>query len=72
MIKETGAKYMVMDGDVPVVESGGTVDFAYGDSPYPKAKVDRVLHDGDEVSSATPCWLLTRRRVTRGAARPGR
>jgi metallo-beta-lactamase class B len=49
VIDETGAKYMVMDGDVPVVESGGTLDFAYGDSPYPKAKVDRVLHDGDEV-----------------------
>ncbi len=49
VIGETGAKYMVMDGDVPVVESGGTLDFAYGDSPYPKAKVDRVLHDGDEV-----------------------
>lgn len=49
IIKETGAKYMVMDADVPVVESGGTEDFAYGDSPYPKAKVDRVLHDGDEV-----------------------
>jgi metallo-beta-lactamase class B len=49
VIRETGAKYMVMDGDVPVVESGGVLDFAYGDSPYPKAKVDRVLHDGDEV-----------------------
>jgi metallo-beta-lactamase class B len=49
IIKETGAKYMVMDGDVPVVESGGALDFAYGNSPYPKAKVDRVLHDGDEV-----------------------
>jgi metallo-beta-lactamase class B len=49
VVKETGAKYMVMDGDVPVVESGGATDFAYGDSPYPKAKVDRVLHDGDEV-----------------------
>jgi metallo-beta-lactamase class B len=49
VIKETGAKYMVMDGDVPVVESGGALDFAYGNSPYPKAKVDRVLHDGDEV-----------------------
>jgi metallo-beta-lactamase class B len=49
VIRETGAKYMVMDGDVPVVESGGTLDFAYADSPYPKAKVDRVLHDGDEV-----------------------
>jgi len=49
VIRETGAKYMVMDGDVPVVESGGALDFAYADSPYPKAKVDRVLHDGDEV-----------------------
>src|SRR3982750_3856356 len=49
VIGETGAKYMVMDDDVPVVESGGALDFAYGDSPYPRAKVDRVLHDGDEV-----------------------
>ena len=52
-IKElTGAKYMVMDGDVPVVESGGKSDFHYGSDPgmlYPPAKVDRVLHDGDEV-----------------------
>jgi len=48
----TGAKYMVMDADVPVVESGGKQDFQYGNSPdnlYPPAKVDRVLHDGDEV-----------------------
>jgi metallo-beta-lactamase class B len=45
----TGAKYMVMDGDVPVVESGGAKDFAYADRHYPVAKVDRVLHDGDEV-----------------------
>jgi metallo-beta-lactamase class B len=50
--KLTGAKYMVMDGDVSVVESGGKTDFHYGNSPgtyYPPAKVDRVLHDGDEV-----------------------
>jgi metallo-beta-lactamase class B len=48
----TGAKYMVMDADVPVVESGGKDDFFYGGDPaqrYPVAKVDRVLHDGDEV-----------------------
>lgn len=51
----TGAKYMVMDADVPVVQSGGAEDFAYGGSVgkpegrYPKAHVDRVLHDGDEV-----------------------
>jgi len=48
----TGAKYMVMDADVPVVESGGKIDFVYGDDRtmwYPVTKVDRVLHDGDEV-----------------------
>ena len=48
----TGAKYMVMDGDVSVVESGGKTDFQYWNSPtslYPPTKVDRVLHDGDEV-----------------------
>lgn len=52
-IKEmTGASYMVMDADGPVVESGGKSDFQYGNSPsslYPPTKVDRVLHDGDEV-----------------------
>ena len=48
----TGAKYMVMDGDVAVVESGGKADFQYGNDPamlYPAVKVDRVLHDGDHV-----------------------
>jgi metallo-beta-lactamase class B len=52
-IKElTGAAYMVMDADVPVVESGGKADFQYGnrsDFLYKSVKVDRVLHDGDEV-----------------------
>jgi len=45
----TGAQYMVMDSDVPVVESGGAKDFFYPHDTYPPAKVDRVLHDGDEV-----------------------
>jgi metallo-beta-lactamase class B len=49
LIKETGAQYMVMDGDVSVVESGGATDFAYAKDTYPPAKVDRVLHDGNEV-----------------------
>jgi metallo-beta-lactamase class B len=49
LIKETDAKYMVMDGDVDVVESGGATDFAYGKDTYPKAMVSRVLHDGSEV-----------------------
>lgn len=47
--KLTGAQYMVMEGDVPVVESGGKADFQYSDGLYPPAKVDRVLHDGEEV-----------------------
>jgi metallo-beta-lactamase class B len=49
----TGAKYMVMEGDVPVVESGGKADFQYGSDSamlYPPARVDRVLHDGDQVT----------------------
>jgi metallo-beta-lactamase class B len=54
VIKDTGAKYEVMDADVPVVESGGKLDFNYGDKGgvnlYPPTKVDRVLHDGDTVS----------------------
>lgn len=53
VVRLTGAKYMVMDADVPVVESGGKADFFYGDTPsdlYPPAKVDRVLHDGDTVT----------------------
>lgn len=52
-IKElTGARYMVMDADVPVVESGGKADFQYGRDAamlYKPVKVDRILHDGDEV-----------------------
>ena len=51
MVKEaTGAQYMVMDADVPVVESGGKADFQYGSSSlYAPTKVDRVLHDRSEV-----------------------
>nr|WP_219860713.1 subclass B3 metallo-beta-lactamase B3SU2-1 [uncultured bacterium]QWJ89342.1 subclass B3 metallo-beta-lactamase B3SU2-1 [uncultured bacterium] len=50
--KLTGAKYMVMEPDVSVVESGGKTDFQYGNDPttlYKPTKVDRVLHDGEEV-----------------------
>ena len=51
ILAQTHAKYMVMDGDVPVVESGGATDFAYGPKPqYPRAHVDRTLHDGDTVT----------------------
>jgi metallo-beta-lactamase class B len=53
LVKElTGAKYMVMDADVPEIEAGGKGNFQYGNSPgslFKPAKVDRVLHDGDQV-----------------------
>jgi metallo-beta-lactamase class B len=53
VVRETGAKNMVMEGDVSVAESGGRTDFL-SPSPnipgYPPVHVDRVLHDGDTVS----------------------
>ena len=53
VVKDTGAKYEVMDADVPTVESGGKLDFQYNNVKeylYPEVKVARVLHDGDTVS----------------------
>src|SRR5262249_38730220 len=53
--KLTGAKYMVMEADAPVVESGGKTDFQYGAVPealYAPTHVDRALHDGEEVKLA--------------------
>ena len=47
--KLTRAQYMVMDADVSVVESGGAADPNYPNDRYPAMKVDRVLHDGEEV-----------------------
>ena len=49
----TRARYEVMDSDVPVVESGGRTDFQFSRDKamwFPPAHVDRVLHDGDQVS----------------------
>jgi metallo-beta-lactamase class B len=48
----TGAKYMVMQEDVDVVESGGKIDFHYANDPqfmFPPTKVDQVLRDGEQV-----------------------
>jgi metallo-beta-lactamase class B len=48
----TGAKYMVMDADVSVVESGGRTDFQYANDPtmrFPATRVDRALHDGETI-----------------------
>jgi metallo-beta-lactamase class B len=52
ILRLTGAKYEVMDADVSVVETGGRTDFNYGaeaDQHYPRAHVDRILHDGSTV-----------------------
>ena len=52
IVRETGAKNMVTEGDAAVAESGGRKDFLAESGalpPYPPVKVDRVLHDGDTV-----------------------
>jgi metallo-beta-lactamase class B len=46
--KLSGAKLMVMDRDAAEVENGGKYDFAYRQHWTP-VKVDRVLHDRDNV-----------------------
>ena len=55
VIRETGARDMVMAGDEDVVRSGGVTDFAFGPKKqFAPAQVDRVLHDGDTVTLGTP------------------
>jgi metallo-beta-lactamase class B len=50
VIRETGAKLMVMDGDAQTMETGDVRDFGGRDLPrFPPAHVSRVLHDGDTV-----------------------
>ena len=50
VIRETGAKLMVMDGDAQTMETGDARDFGGRELPtYPPAHVTRVLHDGDTV-----------------------
>ena len=52
ILKETGAKYTVMDADIASIQSGGKTDFYYGNHPemlFPPTKVGRILHDGDQV-----------------------
>jgi len=48
ILKQTHAKYMVMDADVSTIETGGRTDFAHF-TPFPPAHVDRTLHDGSTV-----------------------
>lgn len=49
VIRQTGAKFMIMDADAPVAESGGRAGFDHLPL-YPPAHVDRILHDGDTVT----------------------
>jgi metallo-beta-lactamase class B len=50
ILKETHAKHMVMDGDVDVIRSGGATDFDPTLPHFPPARVDRILHDNDQVT----------------------
>ena len=47
----TGAKVMIMDADVYEISTGGKGDFRFeGIYSWKPCKVDRVLHDGEQVS----------------------
>jgi metallo-beta-lactamase class B len=50
VLRETHARYMVMDGDVEVITTGGTTDFNARLPHFPPARVDRTLHDNDTVT----------------------
>src|SRR5581483_4909286 len=47
--KLTGAKVYVVQGDDRVIATGGEGQYLYKTDRWPVCKVDRVLHDGDEV-----------------------
>jgi metallo-beta-lactamase class B len=63
--KLSGARVEVMDGDVPVLESGGKTDYLFGGAGsryyYAPVKVTRTLKDGDTVSLGGV--ILTARRT---------
>jgi metallo-beta-lactamase class B len=49
----TGAKMMIEEGDVSVLESGGKTDFRWGNDPnarFEPVKVDRAFKDGDQIT----------------------
>jgi metallo-beta-lactamase class B len=50
VVRETGAKLMVMDGDVQAMETGDAHDFGGSGLPrFPPVHVTHMLHDGDTV-----------------------
>jgi metallo-beta-lactamase class B len=50
VLRETHAQYMVMDGDVDIIKTGGAADFDPTLPHFPPARVDRTLHDNDTVA----------------------
>lgn len=49
--KRTGAQMVAMQGDAPLLASGGHGDFFFGDRlAFPPVKPDRVIHDGDTIT----------------------
>jgi metallo-beta-lactamase class B len=48
ILKQTHAKYMVMDADVSSIQTGGRTDFAHF-KPFPPAHVDRTLQNGSTI-----------------------
>jgi metallo-beta-lactamase class B len=50
VLEETHAQHMVMDGDVDVLKTGGATDFDPTLPHFPRARVDRTLHDNDTVT----------------------
>src|SRR5580700_2734141 len=48
--KQTGAKMMAIEQEVPLIESGGKTDYLFGSSGwFDGVKVDRVFKDGDKI-----------------------
>jgi metallo-beta-lactamase class B len=50
VVAETHARYMVMDGDVAAITTGGAADFDQTLAHFPPAHVDRTLHDNETVT----------------------
>jgi metallo-beta-lactamase class B len=49
----TGAKMLLEEGDVPVIESGGKADFVFGNDPamhFDPVRVDQRLREGDKIA----------------------
>ncbi len=68
VIKETHAKYEVMQGDEKVVEQGGgPASFDLPNDRFPPAHVDKILHDGDKITlGGTTVTALRTARHTEG------